>query len=186
MSVNQLSVDRVALPTALLDLAKEALRVRHDRDDVLIGVYLGQAIDLVERQGNININPATFALDLAQLVFVPCAGWPAQMRLALPVNNVTAFTLEDSAGVDQAANYAIEQADLGGSASSYLVGAPIPVAGWAMTVDCGIDDPDDLAPAVLAAILRLTGAYYENREAPSALVAEEFRAELAAVWRPAA
>jgi uncharacterized phiE125 gp8 family phage protein len=185
---NCLSVDRTALPTALLDLAKSHLRVRHTRDDVLIGVYLGQALDAVERMCNINLNPSTFALGLERCVLVPCADWPASMRLVLPVNNVTAFTLVDGEGVDQAGNYTIEQADLGGSASSYLVGPAIPAAtpGWTMTADCGVDDPDQLSPAVLAAVLRLAGGYYENRESPAALIVDEYRLELAAVWRPTA
>lgn len=186
MTLHQLAVDRTALPTDLLDLAKEHLRVRHVRDDVLIGVYLAQAIDAVERRCNINLNPATFSLDVYGCCCLPCVGWPAMARLALPVNNVQTFTLEDSQGIDQAADYAIEQADLGGSAGAYLVGPAVPVAGWAMTAEVGVETADDLSPAVLAVVLRLTGGYYENRESPAALVADEFAVELATVWRPAA
>lgn len=184
--MNCLSVDRTTLPQAMTDLAKAHLRVYHARDDTLIGVYLAQAIDEVERRCNINLVPATFALDVPALVLVPCRTYPAQARWALPVNNVQAITLEDADGTDQSDAYAIEQADLGGSASSYLVGPPIPAAAWTMTADVGVDDPDDLAPAVLAVILRLVGAYYENREAPQAVVVDDFLGELAAVWRPTA
>jgi hypothetical protein len=43
-----------------------------------------------------------------------------------------------------------------------------------------------LAPAVLAAVLRLTGGYYETRESASALADDAFLGELAATWRPSA
>lgn len=184
MTLHQLSVDRAALPTAMLDLAKAHLRVRHDRDDTLVGVYIAQAIDEVERRCNINLNPAVFALDVYACVPMPCIGWPAVARLALPVNNIASFTLEDAEGIDQAGPYVIEQADLGGSAGAYLVGPVVPAAAWAMTADVGIDDPDAMSPAVLAVVLRLVGGYYENRESPAPLVVDEFAGELAAVWRP--
>lgn len=184
MTLHQLSVDRTALPMALLDLAKSHLRVRHDRDDTLVGVYIAQAVDEVERRCNINLNPATFALDLYALGPSTCAGWPVLARQALPVNNVQSFTLEDADGLDQSAPYAIEQADLGGSASAYLVGPAVPAAGWTMTADVGVDNGDDMAPAVLAVVLRLVGGYYENRESPAAVVVDEFAVEMAAVWRP--
>jgi hypothetical protein len=181
--MNLVSVDRLTLPTAMLATAKEHLRVRHDRDDALITQYLAMAISAVERRCNINVNPAVYALDAATLASGVCAGWPAVARYALPVNNVVAFTLEDADGVDQAVPYAIEQADLGGSATAYLVGPPS-LAAWAMTLDVGVDAPEAIDPAVAAAVLRLTGGYYENRESPSAVVVDDFLGELAAVWRP--
>lgn len=182
-----LSVDRAALPAALLDIAKSHLRVRHDRDDLLIGQHLAMAIDQVERRCNINLNPAVFTIDPLAVTSWPVGWWPANTRYVLPVNNVHDFTLLDGEGVDQSDGYAIEQADLGGSASAYLVGAPlISGAGWALTLEVGVDDPDALTPAVLAAVLRLTGGYYENRESPSAVVVGDFLGELASVWRPSA
>jgi hypothetical protein len=196
MSMNAQTVDRTTLPTALLDLAKSHLRVRHTRDDTLIGVYIGQAIDEVERRCNINLNPAVFEIDVYALpccafpLTLPCVGWPAVARLALPVNNVHAFTLTDPDGVDQSDAYVIEQADLGGSAGAYLVGPALatapPAAAWTMTTDVGVDTADAISPAVLAVVLRLVGGYYENRESPSAVVVDDFQGELAAVWRPGA
>jgi hypothetical protein len=191
MRANLLSVDRAALPDALLDVAKDHLRVRHDRDDTLIRMYVAQAIDVVERKGSINLNPSTFAIDPCAL---PGVAWPAQLwmpagtmgvRLSLPVNNVEAFTVTDADGVDQSDAYEVEQADLGGSAQAYLVGPTI-AAGWAMTADVGVDDPDKLAPAVLAVVLRLVGGYYETRESASDLTDDTFVDELVAVWRPSA
>ena len=185
--MNALNVDRTTLPAALLDTAKLHLRVYHTRDDALIAQYLAMAIDEVERRCNINLNPAVFALEPVTLTPGPYAGWPGLARYALPVNNVHAFTLDDADGEDMADSYTIEQADLGGSAGAYLVGVPLvarTVAGWTMTVDVGLDTPDDLSPAVTAAVLRLTGGYYENRESPSAVVVDDFLGELTAVWRP--
>ena len=129
---NLLTVDRTTLPQAMLDTAKAHLRVTHTRDDSLIAAYLAQAIDTVERQSNINVNPATFALQPPNAYPCPCVPYssagqpPGTARLPLPVNNVSAFTLVDGDGADQAASYSIEQADLGGSATSYLVGPAIP------------------------------------------------------------
>jgi Phage gp6-like head-tail connector protein len=190
--VNLISVNRTTLPAAMLDLAKSHIRVRHDRDDALITQYLAQAIEAVERSCSINLNPAVFALDIFRLVpplvpgLYPCYGSSLPpMRLALPVNNVTAFTLDDADGVDQSADYTIEQADGGGSAASYLVGPRLQsTSGWTMTVDVGLEDPDGIAPAITAAVLRLTGGFYENRESSSALVVADFGAELMSIWRP--
>jgi hypothetical protein len=190
--MNLVSVDRLTLPAAMLATAKEHLRVRHDRDDGLITQHLAMAISAVERRCNINVNPAVYALDAPALALAPLRPstallWPcaASPRYALPVNNVVGFTLLDADGVDQSAGYAIEQADLGGSAAAYLVGAyPLAAIGGVLTLDVGMDAPEQIDPAVAAAILRLTGGYYENRESPSAVVVDDFLGELAAVWRP--
>jgi uncharacterized phiE125 gp8 family phage protein len=193
--MNLLTVDRAALPAALLSLAKDHCRVRHTRDDALIRQYIAQAIDAIERRCSINLNPATFALDLYVRAWPLCATAPAYvvppMRWPLPVNNVLSFTLVDTNDVDQSAPYTIEQADIGGSAAAYLVGPNIPAAGWKMTLDVGIDVPaapalPAMAPAVQAAVLRLVGGYYETRESAVALVIDEFIPELAPVWRPSA
>jgi hypothetical protein len=184
--MNQLTVDRTTLAAALLDAAKAQCRVTHGRDDVLIQQYVAQAIEAVERRCSINLNPALFELDLFTLEALPCVGWPGRCRLALPVNNVHAFTLKDADGIDQADLYTIEQGDLGGSAAAYLVGPAVVAADWAMTVDVGVDTTELLSPAVAAVVLRLTGGYYENRESPSALVVDDFLGELASIWRPSA
>jgi hypothetical protein len=184
--MNATTVDRTTLAAALLDAAKAQCRVTHARDDVLIQQYVAQSIEAVERRCNINLNPAVFELDAATLQALPCTGSPARARVALPVNNVHAFTLEDADGLDQSGPYTIEQGDLGGSAAAYLVGPMVSAADWAMTVDVGVDTTELLSPAVAAVVLRLTGGYYENRESPSALVVDDFLGELATVWRPSA
>jgi uncharacterized phiE125 gp8 family phage protein len=188
--MNCLDVDRDQLPAALLELAKQHLRVRHGRDDLLIQTYLAQAIELVERRCSINLNPADFELEVHHLDAQPCRTLPEHMRLALPVNNVRTFTLTDGDGIDQSLNYAVEQADIGGSGQAYLVGPPVTGADWLLTAAVGVDvpvpdqAPPTLAPAVLAVVLRLAAGYYENRESSSALGVDDFLGELVAIWRP--
>jgi uncharacterized phiE125 gp8 family phage protein len=185
--MNAISVDRTTLPAALLAIAKEHLRVRHTRDDLLITQYIAQAIDAVERRCSINLNPAVYALDPCTLDAAwPCITRSGAARLLLPVNNVQSFTLEDADNADQSVGYTIEQADMGGAFSAYLVGPPISGSGWALALNVGVDTLEVLSPAVTAAVLRLTGGYYENRESPSAVVADDFLSELVAVWRPGA
>jgi Phage gp6-like head-tail connector protein len=192
--MNQTSVDRTSLPAALLDLAKSHLRVRHTRDDALILQYLAQAIEQVERRCSINLNPASVIIVPAEDCCTPWSA-PPVMRWRLPVNNVQTFTLLDADGVDHANDYGVEQADLNGAHAAYLVGSPFGAPDWTFEATVGVlyapphippFEPTDLAPAVLAAVLRLTGAYYENREAFGALTADDFLGELAAVWSPSA
>jgi uncharacterized phiE125 gp8 family phage protein len=191
--MNCLDVDRSSLPAALLDLAKQHLRVRHSRDDLLIQTYVGQAIDAIERRCSINLNPADFELEVHHLDAMPCEALPEHMQLALPVNNVRTFTLTDGDGVDQSVSYAIEQSDLGGSGQAWLVGPPITEDDWLMTAAVGIEvatgsppPAPDIAPAVLAAVLRMTGGYYENRESSAALAVDDYLNELIPIWRPSA
>ncbi len=190
--MNCLDVDRQVLPAALLETAKSHLRVRHGRDDLLIQTYLAQAIDAVERRCSINLNMADFELEIHHLDATPCVALPEHVRLALPVNNVRSFTLADGDGVDQSISYAVEQSDIGGAGQAYLVGPPVTGSDWLMTATVGLDVPvptevpPNLAPAVLAVLLRLTAGYYENRESSSALAADDFLGELIAIWRPSA
>jgi uncharacterized phiE125 gp8 family phage protein len=179
------SVDRETLPDALLDLAKSHARVSHTRDDALITQYVAQAIDQVERRCSINLNPASYTVVLD--VLAPCAVLPTgPVRVRLPVNNVGEFLVLDADASDVSAGYTVEQADLGGALPAYLVGAAPTVPGWQLQAQVGVEAPEDLSPAITAAVLRLAAAYYENREASVALTMDEFAPELVAIWNPSA
>jgi uncharacterized phiE125 gp8 family phage protein len=196
VTLHCLSIDRQALPAAMLGTAKAHARVDHARDDTLISQYLAQAIDEVERHCSINVNPASYEVALDTLT-APCT-WPAPnaWRVRLPVNNVEGFTLFDAGGVDLSDQVTIEQADIGGAYPAYLVGTGALAAGCTLALDVGVafivpgttPAPDVLpmAPSIAAAVLRLTAAYYENREASVALVLEQFAPELVSIWNPSA
>jgi uncharacterized phiE125 gp8 family phage protein len=182
--MNQLSVDRATLPAAMLDLAKTHLRVSHARDDALITSYLAMALATVERRCSINLNEATFDIDLHHLETTCCKPVPTHVRIALPVNNVDTFTVIDGGGADQSADYVVEQSDIDGTGTAYLVGPPITALDWTMLVDVGMPDADTMSPDVLAVVLRIVAAYYENRESSSPVFVDDFASELLSIWRP--
>jgi uncharacterized phiE125 gp8 family phage protein len=182
--MNRLQIDRSTLPDALLPLAKEHLRVRFTRDDGLITSLVSDAIDAVERRCSLNLFRATYALRLDACRQQYRCDATDLMRYELPVNNVVAVTVTDGAAVDWSTFYEIEQADFGGAGAAWIVGPSMSGAGWMAEVDCGVDDPDDLAPAVRVAVLRLAAAYYEARESFVTVVDTDYLGELLSIWRP--
>jgi len=196
MSIERVSVDRQVLPDLLLDQIKAHMRVEHARDDALIRVYIAAAVGLIESKCNVNLDPAEYVVTGDELRHSPTTyAWRGgAARWTLPQNNVRAFTMHDSSATDAAdisAEFTLWNADFGGSASSYLVGAATSTARAVpsqavLALEVGILDADDLAPGFFALIARLSGSMYENREASSALWADTFADELVALWRPSA
>jgi hypothetical protein len=193
MSIERVTVDREALPEALLPLIKAHVRVEFDRDDMLLTTYTAAAIGLVESKCNVSINPAQYVVTADELR-ASGTRWAypgGSARWTLPLNNVRDFTLMESTEEDAAdlsGDFELWSPDFGGSASSYLIavaGRPVPTAAI-VSLDVGLDDSVDLAPGFFALIARLAGSMYENREASTALWADTFAEELNALWRPAA
>jgi hypothetical protein len=193
MTIERLSVERTALPDALLDRIKAHLRVEFTRDDALIHTYTAAAINLVEMKCNVSLNPAEYVVTGDELR-ASGTRWGfrgAQPRWTLPVNNVRDFTLLESSDADAgdlSLEFELWSPDFGGGAASYLVsvaGRAMPSAGI-VQLTVGVDDPTELAPAFFSLIARLTGSLYENREASTALWADTFADELATLWRPSA
>ena len=173
--MTRMTVDRDVLPVALLALAKSQMRVEHNRDDVLITEQLRAAIVGVERRCSININPAQFAFE----------GCDITATGRLPVNNVSAIVSLFSGGVDVSSNYGIKQDEMGGNAHAYLVGPTLNSNDAVLVVDVGMQTVDAIDPAITAAVLRITAAYYENRETFAPVFVDDFLGELIAIWRPA-
>jgi hypothetical protein len=59
-------------------------------------------------------------------------------------------------------------------------------SGATLTLDVGVEAPEDMAPPFFSLIARLAGSQYENREANIGLMADDFGDELIALWRPTA
>lgn len=181
------TIDRQALPAALLALAKAQARVDHDRDDLLLTEQLAQAIDDVERLTNATLFERVLSVDSRDLVTPPLWSWALSGSgnwIGLPFNNVTALVATDADGLDVSAGYRIRQADLGGVGTAWLQGpsvvATLPVV---FTITAGLATPDAIAPALRRLILRRTAALYEYREAALPLSDSDLASE-PSLWRP--
>jgi hypothetical protein len=190
MSIDRISVDRAALPALLLDNIKLHCRVYHVRDDPILLTFIGAAIGFAERKCNVSLNPAEYIVTTDALggacthaALGPRWTWP------LPLNNVHTFTVLQSgeaSAPDITADFELWSSDFGGSASAYLVplaGKSMPTAAY-IQLGVGVDDPALLAPEFFSLIARMTASQYENRESSSDLWTDNFREELAALWRP--
>jgi len=184
--INRTSVDRLALPGALLPIIKDQARVRHDRDDTLLTSHISSAIGLCERLCNVSLDPAEYVCS-ADEVWSCQQLRPTPTRWLLPLNNVRGFIVTNGDPVeDLSAGFTLWNPDYGGNASSYLQsvsGATMPwTSGLALKV--GIEDPTEMSPAFLSLIARMASSMYENREATGELWSGNFSAELLALWRP--
>lgn len=191
MSYTVTAIDRTALATALLNLAKAQMRVIFTRDDAYITDLLAQAIDDIERQANTTLFERTIEL-VPEGCWTPWwqADWPAppsdSAYFALPFTNVSELVVTDATGADVSAGYAVQQVDPGGASAAVLVTPiPFPGTGTLFVFTAGVSDPTLLAPSVRRAILRRCAALYENREAPLT-IAEPLDAGDPLVWRPSA
>lgn len=188
---NRTAVDWTVLADGLLDLAKQHSRVYHDRDDDLIREYLQQAVNIVERRANVNLVQATYEADGAYPQPYPCTWWARWQSwgVLLPFNNVRAIRfLDDSDPPGEITGaWRIAQQEFGSNRDAFLL---LPDQTWpgATTVelDVGVDDKDDLAPALRSLVLRIAASLYEYREANLALTEDHFAPELMAAWRPTA
>jgi uncharacterized phiE125 gp8 family phage protein len=146
-------LDRTALPTALLPLAKSHLRVDGTYDDDYITSAIGRAISWFERVTNVSVNPVTWAWSPDQSSF--CKG-----AAQVPVSPVNSFTVD--AGGDVSASYSITTMSTHGIGLYALAGAW--ADGMAVSIPSGYADLAELDPGITDALLRYTAHLYENRE----------------------
>lgn len=146
------SVDRSALPQAMLPMFKTHCRISFTDDDQYLQLCLVRSIDLFERHAGWS-------------VFARLATWnpPASQASAilLPVMPVSTFIVELNS-VDVSDEYRIQQDQLDG----YFIrksGEPIP-AGLNITLTVGFADIAEMPPSVTDIAFRIGAHLYENRE----------------------
>lgn len=155
-----------ALPAALLPIAKEQLRIDFTDDDASITRMIGWAIGYFENFTSLTI-------------FSGSVAWSPPLDTGLsmyqcPVRPVVSFTVSSVAGGGDVssqyklvANSLIEPVYLQRSDGSAFHGDA------AITLTVGFTDPAKLAPSVMATIMRITAAQYENRESISAITVDQ-------------
>lgn len=153
-SIAATSLDRAALPAALLPLVKSHLRVDGTYDDVYITDAIGRAISWFERVTNISVNKVTWTWSPDQASFVDGVA-------PVPVSPVNSFTV-NAGGTDVSASYTITTMSMHGIGIYALAGAW--VAGMAVAIPSGYADAASLDPGITDALLRYTAHLYENRE----------------------
>jgi uncharacterized phiE125 gp8 family phage protein len=161
-----LTPDWSTLPTALLPIAKDHLRITFSDDDASITRFIGFAIGYFEKF-------------TGQAVFSGSVAWSPDLstgasRYQCPLQPVASFTITSVAGGgDVAAQYRLEAASpvepvwlarIDGTAfhSDAVIGLVVGHAS-AITID----------PSMLGTILRVTGTLYEHRESISAITIEQ-------------
>lgn len=160
------SVDRTALPTALLPVAKQHMRVDFTDDNEVITKYLQFAISYFEQVSGWRV----FGADVA---WSPVSSTSAAAsRYQCPVQPVASFKVMSGA-VDVSSEYALQAGEP--VAPVFLVhsdGTPFP-ADAGITLVAGYADPDAIEPNAQAAILRIAATLYENRESVTTLSLEQ-------------
>jgi hypothetical protein len=146
-------LDRAALPTALLPLAKSHLRVDGSYDDVYITDAIKRAINWFERVTNVSVNPVTWT-------WTPDSGNFCNGLAQVPVSPVNSFTVDADGDISD--GYTIT------AMSTHGVGLYV-MAGefaddMAVSIPSGYADADELDPGITDAVLRYTAHLYENRE----------------------
>lgn len=144
-----ISVDRAALPQAMLPMFKTHCRVSYTDDDQYLSLCLVRAIDLCERHWG-------------SFVFGTVVLWTTSYRAQrreLPVAPVQSFTASDEAGNDVTSDYRIK-----GEYLERVDGQPVP-AGLSVTLHCGYDAYVDMPPSAIDVSFRIGGHLFENREA---------------------
>jgi uncharacterized phiE125 gp8 family phage protein len=151
--ITSTGLDRTALPTALLPLAKSHLRVDGTYDDIYITDAIKRAINWFERVTNVSVNPVTWT-------WQPDSGNFCNGLAQVPVSPVTTFTVDASG--DVSADYAITTMSTHGIGLYALAGAW--ADGMAVKIPSGYADINALDPGITDAVLRYTAHLYENRE----------------------
>jgi uncharacterized phiE125 gp8 family phage protein len=160
MSSYAITADWTTLPTALLPLAKQHMRVDFSDDDTVITEYLKWAISYFEKISGWQVFGA--AVD-----WLPDLETDAS-RYQCPVQPVASFTVMSGA-VDVSAEYELEKASLvepvwlaRKDGTAFHDDAEI-------TLTAGYTDITKIEPSALAGILRVAGTLYEHRESITTL-----------------
>jgi uncharacterized phiE125 gp8 family phage protein len=156
--------DWTTLPAALLDMAKQHLRVDHSVEDALITDKLAQSIGLLEHVWGLSIFSA--AVDWQPDLATGAASYQC------PLQPVSAFTVVVDA-VDVSSEYALESASLTEPVWLVHSDGTAFAADAAITLTAGYADMASLPPPMRAGILRVAGMLYEYRESVTALDLEQ-------------
>lgn len=150
-------IDYLTLPTALLDVAKQHLRVDFDDDDQIITRYIASAIDHLEQFSGWRINPASVAWSP---VLTDAYAYATPLK---PIGSHTVMA-GDPPQVDVSTDYVIVADSM--IMPWYLMRkdkTPFH-ADATITLVAGFTDIVKIPPRINDVILRITGTLYENRE----------------------
>lgn len=192
---NRTTVDWAPISDGLLRRAKAESRIDHDRDDDLVTAKVQAAADMIEREANVYLAPATYEADDPHALGDAC-GWYSRFHawgVLLPFNNVRAARLFDADDNDITGDWRIRQREFGSNRDAYLVSPTqtrVPTFAR-VEFDVGVESVADIAPLVVQVLLRIAASLYEYREAADPIVDAErglvvarFDRELQAIWRP--
>lgn len=158
-----ISVDYSALPTALLELAKQQMRVDFATDDDFIKNCLARAIDYFELYSGLRV----FGSEAGWSPTVPATTDSVSVvALTVPLYPVSDFEVVDAAAADVKAEYELRSGTSLTKAPTFrrIDGAAIP-AGLDVTLVLGLGvDLTKLPPAVVDRILRIAATLYHQRE----------------------
>lgn len=152
------------LPTALLPVAKQHLRVVTTDEDALITDYLAQAIGLCEQVWGLSVFSSS-------VVWLPDTSTGAS-RYETPFQPVSAFTVMADA-VDVSGDYALETAGLVEPVWLVRIDETAFATDAEVTLTAGYADIATMPPPMRAGILRVTGLLYEYRESVTGLSLEQ-------------
>jgi len=147
--------DVAVLPTALLPLAKEHMRIDSTIEDNFIKSVLARAIDWFERYTNVTLAPSTYEWTPDWDDFT--ANSVARFT-ETPVDEVTAVIGSD----DVTASYSVSTMSTHGVGIYALNGAW--ASGLVVTFKSGYADIATMPGGVLDAVLRYSAHLYEHRE----------------------
>lgn len=158
-----IETDYSALPTALLPLAKQHMRVDYADEDEYITNCVARAVDYFELYAGLKV----FGAEAAWSPTVPDSTSTVTVTsVTVPVFPVSDFEVEDDTATDVSSDYQIR----GGTSLivpptfSRKDGAAVP-AGLNVTLVLGIGvDLTKLPPAIVDRILRISATLYDQRE----------------------
>jgi hypothetical protein len=187
MTLVRSTIDRQGFGDALLEVAKQHMRVEFSRDDSYIANATVRAADFFERTTGMLVIPSTWTWVPETILPFPgdLYGWPLPFQ-----PQPSKLAVKDAQGTDVSTRYSIRGGPL--SPDEYgqryvlaLDGAPAtPIT---MTVTMGWSDPQDMPPGILNFILEAAAWFYENREAgpmPGADGVPYLNQLLTAYWVP--
>jgi len=157
------SIDRTALPLALLPTVKAHCRVDYPEDDTILKTYTSIALGQLERVWG-------FSIFTQSGTWTPPEGGASSTamttdRWPTPVQPVTSFTAKDEEDADVSADFQLINP---GSISTptYLAtidGSSFP-ADISVAMSAGYATEAELPPEALGAVLQVTSRLYEYRE----------------------
>lgn len=192
MSLEIISKDTEAMPTALLDIAKAQMRVDFTDDDEEIKRFIAAAIDYFEAFTDL-------AICETEAVWTPDEydNWSGN-RARVPIQPIREWTATgDDGTTDVTGDYRITGSTQGSGRASglYLVAkastatAPVPVTpGITLAIVAGYDDFEKIPASQLNLILRSAARLYEDRESTTDVslssVPDWFLEMMAGNWVP--